>query len=203
MMCRTSSKFFSVVLAFCQFAPLPVVRAAYGDAPPRFEVPASEAGAPLVFVVYGGTRFTPRDGVVNTLARRALVDRIAREKPAAILIGGDLVYEGSNPDDYETYKGETAEWSNQKIPVFPALGNHEFKGCPEDVSPCLENWWKAFAPLRPHRWYSVTVASSLLALILDSDSPLKPHSEQRIWFEQQITGADRNIKFILVLLHYP
>jgi hypothetical protein len=49
----------------------------------------------------------------------------------------------------------------------------------------------------------VTIASSLLALILDSDSPLKPHSEQRIWFEQQITGADRNIKFILVLLHYP
>jgi len=205
MMCRTSSKFFSVVLAFCQFAPLPVVRAAYGDGPPRFEVPASEAGAPLVFVVYGDTRFTQRDDVVNTLARRALVDRIAREKPAAILIGGDLVYEGGNPDDYETYKGETLEWSKQKIAVFPALGNHEFRGCTGDDTPCLENWWKAGSPLplRPYRWYSVVIGSTVLALILDSNSALKPGSEQREWLERQITDADQRIKFILIVLHYP
>jgi hypothetical protein len=205
MMCRTSSKFFSVVLALCQFAPFPVVRAAYGDAPPRFEVPASEAGAPLVFVVYGDTRFTQRDDVVNTLARRALVDRITREKPAAILIGGDLVYEGSNPDDYETFKGETREWSKQKIAVFPALGNHEFRGCTGDDTPCLENWWKAGRPLplRPYRWYSVVIGSTVLALILDSDSALKPGSEQREWLERQITDADQRIKFILIVLHYP
>jgi hypothetical protein len=175
------------------------------EEPPRFEVP-DRGGGPLVFVAYGDTRFTPRADVVNPTARRALVEKITSEKPAAILIGGDLVYDGSDPGDYRTYRAETAEWSEQKIAVFPALGNHEFKGCAaDDVSVCLENWWNAFdgLPLRPHRWYSVAIGSNLLALVLDSDAPLKPGSEQRTWFEKQIAGAGEAVKFILIVLHYP
>jgi hypothetical protein len=158
-----------------------------------------------VLAVYGDTRFTQRTDVVNAGARRALIDRIVGEKPAAILIGGDLVYDGSNPDDYQTYKSETAAWSEQKIPVFPALGNHEFHGCAQDTLPCLENWWSAFPALSlaPHRWYSVAIGPSLLALVLDSDSALKAGSEQRLWFEAQMAGAGEQVKFILILLHYP
>jgi hypothetical protein len=193
-----------VLLACCPVAPSSVACAAPGDGPPRFEVPPSAAGTPLVFVAYGDTRFTERKEVANGVARRALVGQIARENPAAILIGGDLVYEGSHPVDYDTYQGETLAWSERKIPVFPALGNHEFRGCPEEVMPCLENWWKASPlPLRPYRWYSVTIGPTLLALMLDSDAPLKPGTEQRQWFERQIAGADEHIKFILIVLHYP
>lgn len=204
-MCRTYWKLLFVSMAFCLCAPLPIVCAASGDEPPRFEVPAAEAGTRLVFVAYGDTRFTKRNDVVNAVARRALVGKIAGENPAAILIGGDLVYEGSTPEDYDTYKSETMEWSDRKLPVFPALGNHEFKGCPEDENPCLENWWNAASPLalRPYRWYSVSIGSTVLALILDSDAALKLGSAQREWFERQVTGADPRIKFIMIVLHYP
>jgi calcineurin-like phosphoesterase family protein len=197
-------KILTALLVFCLFAPLQIVGAADRGAPPRFEVPASTEGS-LTFVVYGDTRFTKRNDVANAFARRALVDKIAHEKPLAIFIGGDVVYEGSNTDDYVTYQSETKEWSSQKIAVFPALGNHEFSGCTDDQNPCLENWWKAAGPLvlRPYRWYSVTIGSALLALILDSDAALKPGSPQRVWFERQITDADNRIKFILVVLHYP
>ena len=183
--------------------PCRIVRAGT-DEPPRFEVPAA-GGGPLVFVAYGDTRFTPRVDVVNATARRALVEKIASEKPAAILIGGDLVYDGSDPGDYQTYRSETTQWSQEKIPVFPALGNHELKGCTGDMSACLENWWGAFddLSLRPYRWYSVTIGPSLLALVLDSDAPLKPGSEQRTWFEEQVAGAGPQVKFILIVLHYP
>jgi hypothetical protein len=202
---RAMSLMFLTVLAVlgCLVLPCRVARATAGE-PPRFEVP-SPSGVPLVFVVYGDTRFTRREDVVNVTARRALVEKIAREEPAAILIGGDLVYDGSDPSDYQTYRSETAEWSQAKIPVFPALGNHEFKGCAQDKSVCLENWWGTFGDLslRPHRWYSVAIGSNLLALVLDSDSPLKPGSEQRAWFEDQIAGAGEQVKFIVVVLHYP
>ena len=183
--------------------PSGVVWAAAGE-PPRFQVP-SRSEAPLVLVAYGDTRFTQRPDVANAVARRALVGRIASEKPAAILIGGDLVYQGSDSGDYQTFQSETTAWSNEKIPVFPALGNHEFKGCAQDADDCLENWWNAFADLslRGHRWYSVAVGANLLALVLDSDSALKPGSEQRTWFEEQIAGADAQVKFILIVLHYP
>ena len=176
-----------------------------GEAPPRFNVGGAEGS--LSFVVYGDTRFTERDGVANASARRALVAGIAGERPAAIFIGGDLVYQGDDPDDYATYQSETAAWSARGIPVFPALGNHELRGCraARAVSPCLENWWRAFASLRPWRWYSVTIGDALRALVLDSDASLKPGSAQRTWLEREIRDADSDarVRFILVLLHYP
>jgi hypothetical protein len=175
------------------------------DEPPRLDAAVADPSAPLTFIAYGDTRFTQRDGVANAVARRALVARMASENPAAIFIGGDLVYEGSNPGDYETYKTETAAWSQAKIPIFPALGNHEFQGCDKDSSPCLENWWRAAAPsgVRSFRWYSVTVGPKVLVLVLDSDSSLKPGSEQRTWFEQQMTRAGSQMEFVFVVLHYP
>jgi hypothetical protein len=181
-----------------------VVRAGPETEPPRFSVPAPAGGGALTFVVYGDTRFTARTGVVNVLARRSLALKIAAVHPAAIFVGGDLVYQGSDADDYDVYRNETAEWLRQAIPVFPALGNHEFRGCAydeEDV--CLANWWNTFGSLKGTRWYSVTVGANLLALVLDSDSALQSGSEQRAWLEQQIVGADPRIQFILIVLHYP
>jgi hypothetical protein len=175
--------------------------------PPRFEVPVADAKAPLTFVIYGDTRFTTRPRMANGNARRALVDRIAAENPAAILIGGDLVYQGVDLEDYAVYETETAEWTRRKIPVFPALGNHEFRGCDigDDDSICLQNWWRTFGALhlRPYRWYSVSIGPEILVLVLDSDGGLQPGSAQRAWFEHEITAADPHFKFILVVLHYP
>ncbi len=134
------------------------------------------------------------------------MEKIATEKPAAIFIGGDLVYDGHDPGDYRTFRTETSAWSEAHIPVFAAIGNHELRGCSREAAQeCLENWWSAFPdrPLQPHRWYSVAIGSSLLALVLDSDSPLKTGSEQRAWFEAQIDTADDKVQFILVVLHYP
>src|ERR1700733_11535754 len=178
---------------------------ALADTPPRLEVGVADPRAPLTFITYGDTRFTQRDGVANAVARRALVERVASEKPAAIFIGGDLVYEGSNLEDYEIYRSDTSVWAQAKIPIFPALGNHEFRGCDKDLSPCLVNWWRAAAPsgVRSFRWYSVTLGPKILVLLLDSDSSLKAGSEQRTWFEQQMTHASTQVEFVLVVLHYP
>jgi len=198
-------KSWCVALAIGVLLPLRLAAAATGAQPPRFEVPAGARGAPLTFVIYGDTRFTKRDEVANAVARRALVAKIASEHPAAILIGGDLVFTGTNADDYATYQAETQVWSDAHIPVFPTLGNHEFRGCPEEVDRCLDNWWQGAAPpgLRPFRWYSVSLGPSILALMLDSDSPLRRGSDQRAWFERQIQGAGPQVEFILVVLHYP
>jgi acid phosphatase type 7 len=179
---------------------------AAADEPPRFEVPAPAGGGPLMFIAYGDTRFTRIEGssIVNGFARRALVNRMARENPAAIFIGGDLVYQGSDPDDYQVFRDETAAWVKEKIPVFPSLGNHEFKGCTHQApEPCLENWWHTFPELRPYRWYSVSVGPTLLVLLLDSDSAFRTGSEQRIWFEQQVAAAAPHFRFLMVVLHYP
>ena len=173
--------------------------------PPRLTVPGVDDAAPRTFIVYGDTRFTERSDVANPIARRALVQQIALEKPLAVFIGGDLVYEGHDPEDYEAFARETRGWTDQGIPVFPALGNHEFRGCDADLQPCLENWWRAFGTLHlaPHRWYSVSLGAGLLVLVLDSDSALKARSPQRQWLEQEVDAADGRFPFILLLMHYP
>lgn len=190
------------LLAACPLAP-----AAEPQGPPHFEVPVPNGGGTLTFVVFGDTRFTQREGVANGAARRALVGRIAADNPAAILVGGDLIYQGVDADDYATYRTETLEWARRGIPVYPVLGNHEYRGCDvhTDDSPCLQNWWLAFAnlKLRPYRWYSVSIGPAVLALMLDSDSALKAGSEQRLWLERQIASTDPRLRFLLIVLHYP
>ncbi len=184
-------------------AALALATAVAADEAAHFEVPAAAGGGPLTFLAYGDTRFTQRGGgVANGFARRALVAHMAAEHPAAIFIGGDLVFEGSDPADYATFRRETAAWSEAKIPLFPVLGNHELRGCAAEAT-CLENWWSAFPALRGQRWYSVTVAGELLVLLLDSDAALKPHTPQRVWFEHEIAGAGPAIRFIMVVMHYP
>jgi hypothetical protein len=194
----------SFKIAVLAILPLLAMRAR-ADTPPQLEVAVADPNAPLTFIAYGDTRFTQREGVANAIARRALVARVASERPAALFIGGDLVYQGSDTEDYESYKAETAVWAKAKIPIFPALGNHEFRGCDMDASPCLVNWWRAAAPsaVASFRWYSVTLGPKILVLVLDSDSSLKPGSEQRTWFEQQMTNAASAKEFVFVVLHYP
>ena len=174
-------------------------------APPHIEVSTSE-DAPITFVVYGDTRFTERPNVVIAPARQALVERIADEHPAAVFIGGDLVYQGSDAADYAAFRRDTQTWSAQNINVFPALGNHEFRsGCDRDAasSVCLDNWWQSFPALQPHRWYSVSLGPRLLVLLLDTDSHLKSGSPQRRWLETQIDTVPDEVRFILLVMHYP
>jgi acid phosphatase type 7 len=50
---------------------------------------------------------------------------------------------------------------------------------------------------------AILLGPKILVLLLDSDSSLKPGSEQRTWFEQQMTHAGAKMEFIFVVLHYP
>ena len=57
------------------------------------------------FVAYGDTRFhDPRDmQAANPAIRKALVAAIDKENPAFISIGGDIVYNGENPKDWQVW----------------------------------------------------------------------------------------------------
>ncbi len=169
---------------------------------PTFTVPV-EAGAPVTIVAVGDSRFTDPSNTTatNPLARRALVARIAEEKPAAVLISGDVPWHGGNPKDYEEYGTETAVWRTLGLRVFPALGNHELSQC--GTPQCLENWWTAFPELRGRRWYSVRIGDAVQAFALDSTSSLESGSDQRQWLEAQVGALPPEVRFVLICLHHP
>jgi hypothetical protein len=80
-----------------------------GTSGPAFTVNDEDLHSPLTLVAYGDMRFTDPTNVTatNPTVRRALIQRVAEEKPDAILLNGDVPWHGGNPKDYEVYRAET------------------------------------------------------------------------------------------------
>jgi hypothetical protein len=167
-----------------------------------FSVPEAGLAKPLVFVAYGDMRFTDAQETeaTNPSARRALVAKVASEKPQAVFVNGDVPYHGLT-EDYAVFHDETVGWRRQHLRVYPALGNHEFAVCQMPI--CLDRWWAEFAQLRGRRWYSVALGSRVLAVILDSTSSLLPGSEQQAWLETEMAALDPAVRVVMVVIHHP
>ena len=156
---------------------------------------------PFTFVAYGDMRFTdPSDAEAsNAAVRRALVERIAQEKPEFVAITGDLVMTGENEKDWEIFDQETQSLRDASIRLFPALGNHDLEGSEEKA---LANYFARFPHLQQRRWYSVRYGNCYL-LILDSESDHSPGSAQRRWLEEQLDHLAEEINFVFLGLHHP
>ena len=169
---------------------------------PLLRVADSEISASPTLVVYGDMRFTdPKEThATNPKVRRWLVDRIAAEKPDAVLLSGDIPWNGGVINDYVVYHAETAPWRAAHILISPALGNHEFHG---EMQLCLNNWWNEFPQLRGHRWYSIALGSRLFVLNLDSNSSLLPDSAQAAWIKAQLASLPSSVQFVFLNMHHP
>jgi len=155
---------------------------------------------PFRFVAYGDIRFTdPKNtDASNPAARQALVQAMAQAHPAFISIGGDMPYRGDDVNDWKVFDKETAVWSENKIPVYPALGNHELHG---DQKVALANYFQRFPDLEKNRYYSVR-AANLLLLMLDSslDETSGPQGQ---WLIHELDTLPADVDFVCLVLHHP
>ena len=159
-----------------------------------------KASVPFRFVAFGDTRFhDPSDTEpANPAIRHALVSAAAQEHPLFISIGGDIVYRGDNIQDWQVWDSETTIWRNSKIPVYPALGNHDLKG---DEKSSLANYFQRFPDLRGNRFYSVRIANSLM-LVLDSALP-ELSGPQGTWLARQLNNIPDDVNFVFFIFHHP
>ena len=169
---------------------------------PTFRIADGSLPTPLTLILYGDQRFTDPSNVVaaDPKARQWLVREIAAEKPAAVILNGDVPYSGSVANDYAVFRSETKPWRDAGLHVFPSLGNHEFAG---DQKQGLDNWWAAFPELKNRRWYSAQLGSRIYLLALDTISSLLPGSDQARWIEGQIDAMPASVDFVILTLHHP
>ncbi|MGA9134983.1 MAG: metallophosphoesterase [Candidatus Sulfotelmatobacter sp.] len=155
---------------------------------------------PFHFVTYGDSRFhDPKDTeAANPAVRQALVQAIAQTNPAFISFGGDIVYNGYDKDDWKVWDRETAAWREKKIPVYPALGNHDLHG---DEKIALANYFERFPDLQNSRYYSLRAANTLM-LVLDSslDEVSGPQGQ---WLTQKLDHLSGDVDFVFIVLHHP
>ena len=152
-----------------------------------------QVSASFHFVVYGDSRFhDPKDTeAANPLVRRELVQAIAETNPSFVALTGDIVYNGYDKDDWKIWDSETAVWRANKLPVYPALGNHDLHG---DEKVALANYFERFPDLKDSRYYSVRAANTLL-LVLDSaeDEISGPQGQ---WLTQKLDHLPADVDFV-------
>jgi hypothetical protein len=168
---------------------------------PTFRVTDKSVKKGWTLIAYGDMRFTDptNDKVTNPKVRRWLVERIAAEHPDALLLSGDVPYDGSVVNDYEVYRQETSAWREAKLRVYPAIGNHELHG-DELVEP--NNWWQAFPEFKGRRWYSVEMGNAYI-VSLDSNLSLLEGTRQHEWLVDQLAHIPAATQFVFVSLHHP
>lgn len=159
-----------------------------------------QLSTPFHFVAYGDARFhDPEDTeAANPALRQALVQAVAQTNPAFISFGGDLVYNGSDGNDWKVWDSETAVWRENNISVYPAIGNHELHG---DEKIALANYFQHFPDLKNSRYYSVRAANTLM-LVLDS-SLYETSGPQGQWLTQKLDQLPGDVDFVFIVLHHP
>ena len=155
---------------------------------------------PFRFIAYGDTRFTdPKNTeAANPAVRQTLVQAIADAHPAFISIGGDIAYNGNDVNDWKIWDKETAVWSENKIPVYPALGNHDLHG---DQKVALANYFQRFPDLQNNRYYAAHAANTLL-LMLDSSQD-ETSGAQGEWIAHELDTLPADVDFVCLVLHHP
>jgi len=159
-----------------------------------------ELKTPFRFVAYGDARFhDPKDfEAANPPVRVALVRAVAAANPPLICFSGDLVYNGYDENDWKVWDDETSVWRDKKIPVYPAIGNHELHG---DPTVAFGNYFRRFPDLKNSRYYSVRAANVLiLTLYISLDEFGCP---QGLWLAERLDRVPSDVDFVFLLLHHP
>jgi acid phosphatase type 7 len=171
------------------------------DGSPTFTVSDLPTGRPLRIVVYGDMRFTDPSNTTDTSpgVRKWLAEKVAEEKPDILLLTGDMPFHGSNPEDWKIYSQETALWTQERLRIYPTIGNHE--GLPDPLTG-LQNYFAAYPQIDHHPWYSVQMGNIYL-ITLDSSTFLERGWEQRTWLDAQLAHLPSSADFVFFLFHVP
>jgi Icc-related predicted phosphoesterase len=140
----------------------------------------------------------------NDAERARVVQRIAEERPAALLILGDLVFDGGATRDWARFDRLTAPLVAAGIAVFPILGNHDCWPLP---GLALRHFYARFPHLAGRRFYTRTLGP-LGVIALDSNRLFmtsRSWDAQRRFLSEELSrlDADASVRGVVVLVHHP
>jgi 3',5'-cyclic AMP phosphodiesterase CpdA len=148
---------------------------------------------------FEGLRYT----IVNR-TRELIIDKIAESNPTFVVNTGDLVKKSAENKDWQEFEKLNQVLEDRKIPYYPVLGNHEYRGRETEA---IADYFDHFPALNKQLWYTLTYANSGLIML---DSNFDKLSKEEIVRQNQWLGDtlrkyqdDRNISFVFVFFHHP
>lgn len=150
-----------------------------------FRTAAGPDQTAFTFVVFGDTR-------TQHQFHQAVVNRIVEQKPDFALHTGDLVAHGSVASEWETFF-EIERELMARVPLFPALGNHEGNA---------PIYFDLFYLPGNERWYTFVYGNArFVCLEIDGIANFAPGSEQYVWLDETLAANTR--PWLFVFFHYP
>jgi hypothetical protein len=191
---------FCLLLAACAPAP--------GDRPPVYaDTAAIEVAGPLA-VIGDLQRTSFPERVIgreqNDPERRRIVAAVAGERPAAVVLLGDMVATGSSRAQWERFDALMEPIRALGCPVLAVPGNHDYTS---DIPTAVGRLEARFPQLARCRWY-VRRFGGLALVCLDSNRLVlgpDPWRRQIAWFADTVAELDRDpqLRAVLVFVHHP
>lgn len=180
---------------------------------------------PFRFIAYGDFRFAEHASygwkvIADADARQEVMNQVAKESPAFLVVTGDFVFRGFHDDDWKYWHKAIQPLRDGGVPILPAIGNHELGPFPPKIwgglalreiahlaepiiaSMGLANYFKEFPEIAKKPWYSARYANCYF-LVLDSEADDARNPNQMQWLTAQFAAIPPDIDYIFVVLHRP
>ena len=143
-------------------------------------------------------------GEQNDSARQAVLDKIAVEDPAFLIILGDIVSTGGNESRWEYFEKCARPIRERHIPIYAVPGNHEYFGGEEKG---LKNFYRHI-PLMENTTRRAIRYKNIACILLNSNFKKMSRSEmdeQNTWYVRTLNEyqKDSSVASIIVCCHHP
>ena len=139
----------------------------------------------------------------NDEERIAVMQEIARERPALIVHLGDVVDQGDNTRSWEQFDHLIAPAREASIPMVAVPGNHDYFG---DRDLALRNFFQRFPHVGGRTWSSVREDSIGIILLNSNFGEMSDseRAEQESWYraELDILQNDPGLVAVIVCCHH-
>lgn len=140
---------------------------------------------PGSIIIYGDSR-------TNDMVHEEIANSIIKVKPEVIFHTGDIVDNGSDPQDW-VIPMKIISKLKAIAEFYPAIGNRESNTPYFAMNFRLPN---------NGRWYSVE-RQGIHFIVLDTNSSIGPVSMQYKWLVDDLESVKDRNKFIVVIMHHP
>ena len=136
-------------------------------------------------------------------AHQRVVESIIQQKPDALVILGDMVFDGSDDDDWAFYDKLMRPVADARIPCFPIYGNHEYL---RSSRAAQMNVLRRF-PGIARTWYTVTLDSVTFVMINTNHERITQtmQHDQHRWYDSTMQALETNpaTRCVVVCGHHP
>lgn len=157
-----------------------------------------EQGQQVTFIAGGDSR-TDRD------SRRMINKKVASERPDFVLFDGDLITDPMSAsqwnDWFEDWDELLVTKEGRRIPIVPAIGNHEVVGEYSQEKKDAPFYYQRFILPGNEKYYTLDFGS-FTVLTMDSGHTSSINGKQKTWLKRNLENIGKN-ETIVLQYHVP